>query len=130
MGPPRNEHTDYRDPARIAEMEVLRDQIAAAPRPVVSDDMVLLRRAGVPVQWEPAIFAELANTGDWDERPFVALIRQRHFAFFVTSGQRGQRLFDSRYNRAVADAMDAAYPVKRIVADYIVHLPAAERARN
>ena len=130
MGPPRNEHNDYRDPARIAEMEVLRDQIAASSRPVVSDDMVLLRRAGVPVQWEPAIFAELANTGDWDERPFVALIRQRHFAFFVTSGQRGQRLFDSRYNRAVADAMDAAYPVKRIVADYIVHLPAAERARN
>lgn len=128
MGPPRNEHLDYRDPARIAEMEVLRDMIASASRPVVSDDMIVLRRAGAPVQWEPAIFAELAKTGDWDERPFINLIRKQHFAFFVTAGRRGQRLFDSRYNSDVADAMDAAYPVRLRLAYYTVRLPRPERA--
>ena len=75
--------------------------------------------------WEPAIFAELASTGDWDERPFVRRIRNREFAFFVTWGQRGFDRFDERYNPAVADAIDAAYPITQRAAGLIVHRPAA-----
>ena len=86
--------------------------------------------AGVPVQWEPAIFAELASTGTWDEAPFVDAVKAGQFAFFITAGARGERLFDSRYNPAVADAMDAAYPVKRKIAGYTLHLPPAPRAKD
>jgi len=111
-------------PSRVAELEILSAMVREADRPVISDDMVLLRRSGVPVQWEPAIFAELASTGVWDERGFVARIRARQFAFFVTAGTRGQRLFDSRYNPAVAEAVAAAYPVRRKLAGFTVHLPA------
>ena len=114
---------EHRAPSRIAELKTLEAMVRAAPRPVISDDMVLLLRAGVPVQWEPAIFAELASTGTWDERPFVDLVKAGQFAFFITARQRGDRLFDSRYNPAVADAMDAAYPVKRKIAGYTIHLP-------
>jgi hypothetical protein len=42
---------------------------------------------------------------------------------FVTVGARGSEPFDSRYNRAVADAMDQAYPVKASLAGYLIHLP-------
>ena len=111
-------------PARVAELRKLEAMVRSAPRPVISDDMVLLIRSGVAVQWEPAIFAELASTGAWDEAPFVDRIEARQFAFFVTAGVRGERLFDSRYNPAVADAIEAAYPVKREVAGYTLHLPA------
>ena len=84
--------------------------IAAADKPVISDDMVLLIRSGKDVLWEPAIFAELASTGRWDERPFVRRIRKGEFAFFVTLGDEGQYSFGQRYNPALAQAMDAAYP--------------------
>ena len=122
-GPPAD-YVKHRTPARLAELTALETRVRSAPRPIISDDMVLLIRSGVAVQWEPAIFAELASTGTWDEMPFVERVKAGQFAFFITSGVRGERLFDSRYNPAVADAMDAAYPVKRPVAGYTLHLPA------
>ena len=121
---PLADYTEQQAPARVAELAVLEAMVRAAPRPVISDDMVLLVRSGVAVQWEPAIFAELASTGAWDEKPFVERVRTGQFAFFITARERGDRLFDSRYNPAVADAIDAAYPVKRTLAGYTLHLPA------
>lgn len=116
--------TETYAPSRVAQLEELAAMVREADRPVISDDMVLLRRSNVPVQWEPAIFAELASTGAWDESGFVERIRAGRFAFFVTAGTRGQRLFDSRYNPAVADAIAAAYPVRRKLAGFTIHLPA------
>jgi hypothetical protein len=113
---------------RSIERNQLVAMIGAASRPIISDDMVLLVRSGVPVQWEPAIFAELAKTGAWHEEPFAARVRAGQFAFFITVGERGDELFDSRYNEAVEDAMDAAYPVQRTLAGYKLHLPAGSRA--
>lgn len=98
--------------------------IAASDRPVVADDMTLILRAGRPVQWEPAIAAELAHAGLYDEAGMVALIRADAFGFFVTEGVRGKRLFDQRYNPPVADAIDARYPVKVRVGTLTLHLPA------
>lgn len=94
-----------------------------ADRPVISDDMVLLLNAGRQVHWEPAIFAELAHLGAWDEQPFIAMIDQGHFAFAATLGQRGSEPFDSRYNPAVADAMDRVWPRKLQIGWMTLHLP-------
>ncbi|HWU91765.1 MAG TPA: hypothetical protein VN106_00775 [Sphingomicrobium sp.] len=110
-------------PSRMAETWQLVQMIHDADRPVISDDMVLIKRAGREVVWEPAIFAELASKGIWDERPFIARVRRGEFAFFVTRGDRGGVLFQNRYTPAVADAMDAAYPVRRRMAGYVLHLP-------
>lgn len=109
------------DGRRARQLAVLSQQIAAAEKPVLSEDMVLLLRSGQDVLWEPAIFAELASTGAWDERPFVQLIRNRNFAFIVTSGVRGEYAFDNAYNPAVAEAFNAAYPVKERLAGYVIY---------
>ena len=109
------------DGRRARELGVLSQQIATAHKPVLSEDMVLLLRSGQDVLWEPAIFAELGSTGVWDERPFVQRIRNRNFAFIITSGERGEIAFDRAYNPAVADALDTAYPVKEKLAGYIVY---------
>ena len=109
--------------SRARELAQLSAEIASADKPVISDDMVLLIRSGREVLWEPAIFAELASTGAWDERPFVENIRNGEFAFFITWGRRGDHRFDERYNPAVADAIDAAYPVKQEIAGSTVHKP-------
>lgn len=119
---PPIDYTEHVAAKRVTELEVLQRLVSSAEGPVISDDMALLVRSGVPVQWEPAIFAELASTGAWDEFDFIERIRAGKFAFFVTVGTRGHRLFDSRYNPAVADAMETAYPVRRELAGYTLHL--------
>jgi hypothetical protein len=118
------------DAEGIGEMRELVAMVHEARRPVISDDMVLVKRAGREVVWEPAIFAELASKGMWDERPFVERVRRGSFAFFVTNGEHGERLFDSRYTPAVAAAMDAAYPVRRRMAGYVIHLPRERGAQR
>lgn len=105
-------------------MAAIVDRIRASPRPVISDDMVLLIRAGRPVQYEPAIAAELGHSNLYDEAGFVRMVRRGDFGFFLTRGDRGSVLFDERYNRPVADAIDAAYPRKEAVGDLVFHLPA------
>ncbi|WP_293882363.1 glycosyltransferase family 39 protein [Sphingomonas sp.] len=109
---------------RRVELDRLSNMIRVAQQPVISDEMVMLLRSGKTVLWEPAIFAELGSHGIWDERPFIAKIRHRDFAFFVTVNDRGNSIFDDRYNPKVADAMQAAYPRKQIVAGYTLHLRA------
>lgn len=117
---------------RASQLTVLSRQIAATDKPVLSEDMVLLLRSGQDVLWEPAIFAELASTGAWDERPFVQRIRNRNFAFIITSGERGEYAFDQAYTPAFADALNAAYPVKERLAGYVVYrvLPSQTDSRQ
>lgn len=116
-----------RDGRRARELSVLSRQIAAAHKPVLSEDMVLLLRSGQDVLWEPAIFAELASTGAWDERPFVQRIRNRDFAFVIAGGVRGEYRFDQAYNPEVAAAFEAAYPVKERLAGYVIYRAAPSR---
>jgi hypothetical protein len=108
---------------RLRDFEQLEAMVRAATLPVISDDMVVVLRGGKEVVWEPAIFAELASTGVWDERPFVARIRDRRFGFFVTEGDWGDPEFDSRYTPAVRSAMAEAYPRKCQLGNYVIHLP-------
>lgn len=106
-----------------ADRVALVARIAREPKPVLSDDMVLLRRAGRPVLWEPAITAELGHAGLYDEATFVTLVRQHRFGFFVTVGDRGGDRYDERYNPATADAIDAAYPRREQHGSLVLHLP-------
>lgn len=98
-------------------------RIAQSPKPVISDEMTLLIRAGQDVRWEPAIAAELAHTKLYDQAEFVRMIEARRFGFFVTEGDKGDRIFDSRYNPPVAAAIKAAYPREERLGRFILHLP-------
>jgi hypothetical protein len=109
--------------ARAAKLAPLVARIAAAPRPVIADDMALLIRAGRRVDWEPAIAAELAHTGVYDEAAFVRLIRAGEFAFFVTEEKIGTKAFNERYNAAVVAAIKEVYPLQEEVGGFILHLP-------
>lgn len=108
---------------QAAALKPLVAQIRSARKPVISDDMILLIRAGQPVRLEPAIVAELGSSGRYDDDAFARLIRRHSFAFFITQAQRGDPLFDDRYNPQIADALYQAYPTQRKVAGLIVHLP-------
>jgi hypothetical protein len=115
----------WAETATVPELQALVGQVRAASAPVISDDMVLLMRAGKPVSWEPAIFAELAATGAWQPAPFMAMIRQHRFAFVITTGRPGEPLYDSRYSPEVSAAIYAAYPRIEQHGRMVVHLPSA-----
>jgi hypothetical protein len=110
-------------PERIRQLDALVARIRDATSPVLSDDMVLLLRAGKQVPWEPAIFAELASRGLWDERPILNMIEHRRFAFLITEGHPGDLIYDSRFTPAVDRTMRVAYPRTEILGDRILHLP-------
>jgi hypothetical protein len=118
--------TEYANitPASTAALDALRVRIANTEKPVLSDDMVLLLRAGKEVPWEPAIFAELTSLGRWDQRLIVDRIEAHRFAMIVTTEPPGTPTFDSRYTPEVTDAIKAAYPRVEQVAGRTVYLPA------
>ena len=111
------------NPARMRELGQLVARIRDAKQAVLSDDMTLLMKAGKEVPWEPAIFAELASTGRWDERRIVDMIAARRFAFVITQGRSSTSLYDSRYTPAVSRAIEAAYPRTAEQAGHTLHLP-------
>ena len=98
--------------------------IREATRPVISDDMVLILRSGKQVQWEPAIFAELASTGLWDQRPFVNMIEITCLRFLRQRRRSGRLLSDC------AEAMRRAYPITRHIANFSIHFEASPLRRE
>jgi hypothetical protein len=97
-------------------------RIEEATKPVASENMTLLMRAGKPVIFEPSIVTELASVGRWDERPLVQMIDQRGFAFMITTddvhGATAHR------TPAVDAAMRLAYPrVEQMSPTLWLHFP-------
>ena len=101
----------------------LTEMVRQAKGPVISDDMVVVVRAGRPVLWEPAIFNELAATGVWDEKPFIQMIDQHRFAMFIVYQGRGPHLFSLRFSPAVGAAIDRAYLPRQKLAGLTVYTP-------
>jgi len=104
-------------------LDAIVDRIRQARRPVISDDATLLIRAGQSMRWEPSIVAELGSAGRYDEARFVKLIEQRRFAFFVTDGDRGDVVFDQRFNPEIVAAIHMAYPRRERSGGRVLHLP-------
>ncbi|MBC7985360.1 MAG: glycosyltransferase family 39 protein [Sphingomonadaceae bacterium] len=123
MRPIYRQFIDHRPPA--AELAATVEEMGRAERPIVSDDMVLLRRAGKQVPWESAIFAELAYMGLWDEAPIIRMIDDRAFAMLYTYGGPGNPFFEARYTPGVQAAIARAYPRKRRIGGFVMHYPVA-----
>jgi hypothetical protein len=118
----------YRAEAQTeAELGLLSGLVRSAEKPVISDDMVLLLRSGKEVMVEPGYVAELSGVGYYDNSNYIEKIRNGEFAFFVTHGERGDRMFDSRHSPDVAGAIYAAYPRKHQIGGLTLHLPRYSR---
>lgn len=95
-------------PSDTAAQEALVKRIAAADKPVASENMTLLMRAGKPVLFEPFIATELASVGRWDETELVQLIRNHGLAFVIVMDDLPTN--SASRSPAVDAAMRAAYP--------------------
>ena len=89
---------------RTAREGKLVSLIAAQTKPVMSDDMVLLLRAGKQVIYEPAIVRVLVASGRWNPAELLAMIRNHGFAFAITFKSNDES------GPLVTAALDATYP--------------------
>jgi hypothetical protein len=112
---------DHFDPGLTAIQENLVHEIAKQDRPVLSEDMVLLLRAGREVPIELAIFRELAKTGQWDQRRLLDLIDSHAFAFLITTPDKIYT--PQHYTPEVLAAIERAYPHADARGPYVVRYP-------
>ena len=106
-------------PSARASLDVLSARVRTSQRPVISDEMVLLKRSGKSVVWEPMIFRELVSTGAWDERPFLRRIYAHEFEMFIMGNDHDT----NHYSPAVIRAVNTAYPLVEHRAAFTIHLP-------
>jgi hypothetical protein len=106
------------DPNEIAVRSHLVNLIRENPKPSLSEDMVLLLRAGQAVPIEPAIFTELTATGIWDQRPFLKLIQDHAFGLIILQDQD-----EDRFTNEVANAVQNNYPSIEHLGHYIIRRP-------
>jgi hypothetical protein len=111
------------DPNEIALRSHLVNLIRENPKPSLSEDMVLLLRAGQPVPIEPAIFADLTATGIWDQRPFLKLIEDHTFGLIILKYPEGQDEGEGRFTSEMANAIQNNYPMIEHLGNYIVRRP-------
>ena len=90
-------------PAQAALVE----RIAAAEKPVSSENMVVIMRAGKSLIYEPRMAEQMAVAGTWDEAPLVEMIRAHGFAFMITTDFQ---MNGTRRTPTVEAAMMEAYP--------------------
>jgi Dolichyl-phosphate-mannose-protein mannosyltransferase len=113
--------TDYVSAGLVAIQESLVQEIAKQDRPVASEDMVLLLRGGQEVPIELAIFHELSQTGQWDQRRILDLIDVHAFAFVITTPDK---LYTAqRYTPEMLAAIARAYPRVETHGPYVVQYP-------
>ena len=117
---PMSKHAIVDDPTAMAPRKYLMQLIRENGKPTLSEDMVLLLRAGQQVPIEPAIFSELASAGIWDQRALLNLIRDHAFGLIVrTEEVDSTAQFTNEETKAIQDS----YPLVEYVGNYIVRHP-------
>jgi hypothetical protein len=108
--------------SELDRREALVRRVAATDKPVASENMTLLMRAGKSVIFEPAIATELASLGRGNEQPLVNMIDSHGFAFMITTDDSSDATV--RRTPAVNAAMRRAYPrVEQVDSELWLHLP-------
>lgn len=91
-------------------------QVVSASKPVLSDDMVLLMRAGREVMFEPATMSSMAEVGTWDVSGFARRVQAADFGVIIVSRPD---IWDPR----LLDAMHKAYELEDTSGRYQLYVP-------
>jgi hypothetical protein len=114
----------FADSAKVKQLEALVSEIRDSDQPVASEDMVLTKRAGKQVIFEPMIIHELTAVGRWDETTLLQMVRDHKFKFFVTRGKsESDPTFAGPYSLSLAIAIDRAYPNASRFGGYWIRRP-------
>ena len=100
------------------DFRALEGVLRSNPEPLMSEDMTLLYKAGKHVPFEPAIVAQLAATGVWNEAPLIDLIRNHTFSVMVI-----RDVHSPLYSPAVSATIIEYYKPQEKYGDFTVYVP-------
>lgn len=109
------------DSKAIALRSHLVNLIRENPKPSLSEDMVLLLRAGKEVPIEPAAFTALTRGDKWDQQPFLNMIQDHAFGLIILQDHNWDR-FTSKVMKAIQDN----YPLAEHRGNYIIRRSSGE----
>ncbi|MGE0746441.1 MAG: hypothetical protein AB7K86_14385 [Rhodospirillales bacterium] len=112
--------TTVPDDAERTAAARLVDELSRAPGAVWSIDMVATMRAGKDVIAEPAIVADLAKQGVWDEAPLLDRLRHGGIDLVVVEEWR-----PTMYTPAMRAAVEESFPVTEGIGEYTLYRRAA-----
>ncbi len=104
---------------QIKEEAQLVRLIQATAGPVLSDNMLIITKAGRKIEAEPATLSFLTLAGGWDETPYLRLFDKGYFSLIVTT----PLLNASRYSPAVVASIEKNYVIEQKVGDYLIYRP-------
>ncbi|UCH74935.1 MAG: glycosyltransferase family 39 protein [Rhodospirillales bacterium] len=101
----------FREPdwQAIAFSRQVAEMIATADGPVISEEMVLLQRAGKPLYFQPFIMTRLAEDGRWDAAPLTQAMRRGDVAFVVLYSAIGSARYQRRFPEGFRAALETRY---------------------
>jgi hypothetical protein len=118
-------YTGHIAPAYAANERHLRAQLQHIDGPILSDDQVILQRAGKGLSPEMPMLAELALNGRWDGQKLLDLINAGAFGAVLTQYDHGTVDFEERYSPAVQTALALHYPQVTRFNDFRLRRPKA-----
>ncbi|MBI3971052.1 MAG: hypothetical protein HY332_07155 [Chloroflexi bacterium] len=101
------------------------EYVARLPGDVLAEDMVFTITTGKRIYLQPFEFTQLAEQGDWDQRPLLEDIQHKRFSAVVLRF----RLSDDpswhreRINQPMIDALTQAYRLDATYGDYFLYRP-------
>jgi hypothetical protein len=86
---------------------------------VIGDDMVAILRAGKRVVWEPAIFAELASLGVYDEKPVIEALQSHRICAVIVESD--PVLVSYRFTKPIMAAIETSYTHHYVAGKWLVY---------
>jgi len=122
--PPGNVMAGFMDHTSLVEEEAqLVRLIRASPGPVMSENLLVMTKAGKEMQIEPSTVTFLARAGRWDERPFLRLLDQQYFKLIVIWNHQGF----SNFTAAMISSIERAYSLDQTIGRYSIYRPRPSR---
>lgn len=107
----------------VADSQRVADIIASAEGPVVSEEIVLLYRAGLPLYFQPFIMTRLERDGRWDSTPVVGAMERGEVSFVVLYSVIGSVRYDRRFPPGVRNALETRYRILETAGHLSVYVP-------
>lgn len=115
----------YSQPTRtlISQSQQVQDMAAAVDGPVISEDMVLLYKAGKPLYFQPFIMSRLAIEGRWDAAPLLDRLRHGDVRMIILLNEIGSARHQECFFSEFSKLMKTHYRLIEKTGPYLVYAP-------
>jgi len=96
----------------------------------VSEEMVLLHRAGRPLYFQPFIMTRLARDGRWDPAPLTQAMTHGDVSFVVLYSAIGSVRYERRFPEGFRKALETRYKLYARAGHLHVYVPDKSAART